>query len=119
MSTQPKRLQKRDVATMQEQLEKAGYTVTYSNFSLYIWSSAGFYMGFFRWESKLGWTFCVAHPVVHTKDEFTMTLEELNRSQTALREAQSKWYAYSESKSKHRWRDYLGVIAGYQMRDVT
>jgi hypothetical protein len=119
MSTEPKRLQKQAVHKMQARLEKAGYTVSYSNFSLYMWSTEGFYLGFFQWNTKLGWTFCVAHPVVHTEDEFDMALEELDRSLTALREAQPKWHAYKKSKSRRRWREYLGVIAGYQMRDVT
>lgn len=120
MSADPKRLQKQAVEKMQTRLEKAGYTVQYSNYSLYLWTTEGFYLGFFQWCKKLGgWTLCVAHPVVRTEDEFDMALDELDRSQTALRESQSKWYAYKKSKSRRRWREYLGVIAGYQMRDVT
>jgi len=119
MSAEPKRLQKQAVEEMQKRIEQAGYTVSYSNYGLYIWNLEGFYMGFFLWKKELGWTFYVAYPVVHTEDEFEMALEELARSQTALREAQSKWYAYKKSKSRRRWREYLGVIAGYQMRDVT
>jgi len=119
MASLPKRLQKQSVEMMKERLEGEGYTVSYSNYCLYIWSKESFYLGFFHWRKKLGWTFCVAHPVIHTEDEFDMALDELSRSHTALRESQDKWYAYNKAKSKRRWRDYLGVIAGYQMRDVT
>lgn len=88
--------------------------------AIYIWkpnpksdTDENTYLGCIRWVKKIGWRMELVLPPLHTHQELSLALAQLDGTKEALREADTLWGAFKQRKNKGNWRDYLGVLAAF------
>jgi hypothetical protein len=75
------------------------------------------WIGSFYWDTdKRSWRFYSIRPLVHTWGDLDILAGEMANEHERLQEIEKEWDEYKASKSKKRWKRYVGAVVSFYNR---